>query len=134
MYCSSKRHDVNINMTWTFFDVNNFFLKKSKQRQSLICLKNCEMKNFLAILELCTFYIEYKKVEFTAINLRGRSIVKYFMQTQLLRFYKDTAKASPLPLLKISTKSTRFLPAKKMPILWIELQVSKTQKITKPYI
>ena len=40
-----------------------------------------------------------------AINFRGRTNVKYFTQTQLLRFYKDTAKVSSLPLLKIATKS-----------------------------
>ena len=35
-----------------------------------------------------------------AINFRGRTNVKYCMQTQLLAFYKDTAKVSSLPLLK----------------------------------
>ena len=61
-----------------------------------------------------------------AINFRGRANVKYFMQTQLLRIYKDTTKVSSLPLLKITTKSTHFLPAKKkIPILWIELQTNK---------
>ena len=44
------------------------------------------MNNFLAILELCAFYIEYKKVKFKAIGFRGRINVKYFMQTQILRF------------------------------------------------
>ena len=39
-----------------------------------------------------------------AINFRGPANVKYFMQTQVLRFYKDTAKVSSLPLLKITTK------------------------------
>ena len=34
------------------------------------------MNNFLAMLELCAFYIEYKKVKFAAINLRGRTNVK----------------------------------------------------------
>ena len=58
------------------------------------------MNNFLAILDLSTFYIEYKKVKLTAINFRGRSNVKYFMQAQVLR------------LLKITIKSTHFLPAK----------------------
>ena len=29
------------------------------------------MNNFLAILELCAFYIEYKKVKFMAINFGG---------------------------------------------------------------
>ena len=93
------------------------------------------MNNFLAILELCAFYIEYKKVKFTAINFRGRTNVKYFMQAQVLRFYRDTAKVSSFPLLKITTKSTHFLPAKKkIPILWIELQTNKIQKVSKPYI
>ena len=41
-----------------------------------------------------------------AINFRGRANVKYFMQTQVLRFCKDTAKVSSLPLLKITTKLT----------------------------
>ena len=57
------------------------------------------------------------------------------MQTQLLRLYKDTAKVSSLPLLKITTKSTNFLPVKKkIPILWIEIQTNKIQKVSKPYI
>ena len=93
------------------------------------------MNHFLAILELCAFYIEYKKVKFTAINFRGRTNVKYFMQAQFLRFCKDTAKVYCLPLSKIAAKSTHFLPAKKkIPKLWIELQISKTQKASKPYI
>ena len=93
------------------------------------------MNTFLAILELCAFYIEYKKVKFTAINFRGRTNVKHFMQTQFLRFCKDTAKVSSLLLLKITTKSTHFLHAKKkMPILWIELQTNKIQKVSKPHI
>ena len=48
-----------------------------------------------------------------AINFRGGANVKYFMQTQVLRCYKDTAKVSSLPLLKITTKSTHFFPVKK---------------------
>ena len=71
------------------------------------------MNNFLAILELCVFYIEYKKVKFMTINFRGRANAKYIIQTHVLRFYKATAKVSSLPLLKITTKSTHFLPAKK---------------------
>ena len=43
----------------------------------------------------------------------GRASVRHIMQTQVLRFCKDTAKVSSLPLLKITTKSTHFLPAKK---------------------
>ena len=118
MYCSSKRHGVNINMTKTSFEVKKFFLKRNKQKQSLICLKNCEMNNFLAILEFCAFYIEYKNAQFTAINFRVRTSIKYLMQIQLLRTCKGTVKVSSLPLLKVTTKSTHFLPAKKeIPIL-----------------
>ena len=70
-----------------------------------------------------------------AVNFRGRIIVKYFMQTQPLRFYKDTAKVSSLPLSKITTKSAHFLPAnKKTPIPWTELQTNEIQKVSKPYI
>ena len=71
------------------------------------------MNNIFAILELCAFYMEYKNAKLTEISFRGRNNVKYFMQTQLLRFCKDTAKVSSLPLLKVTTKSTRFHPAKK---------------------
>ena len=63
-----------------------------------------------------------------AVNFRGRANVKYFMQTQLLRFYKDTTKVSSLPLLKITTKSIHFPPVKKMPLLWIELQTRKYKR------
>ena len=48
-----------------------------------------------------------------AINFRGRANVTYFMQTQVLRFYKDIAEVSSLPLLKLTTKSIHFLSAKK---------------------
>ena len=90
---------------------------------------------FLEILELCAFYSEYKKVKFTLINFRGRNNAKYFMQTQVLRFRKDTAKVSSLPLLNITTESTHFIPAKKkIPILWIELQTNKIRKVSKSYI
>ena len=93
------------------------------------------MSNFLAKLEFFAFYIEYKKVKFTAINFHSRTNVKYFMQIQLLRFCKDTTKVSSLPLLKITTKSTHFLPAKKkIAILWIEPKPNKIQKISKLYI
>ena len=91
------------------------------------------MNNFLAILELRAFYIEYKKN--TAINFCCRTNVKYFMQTQGLRFCKDTAKVSSLPLLKTTPKSIHFPPAKKkIPVLWIELQTNKIKKASKPYI
>ena len=80
-------------------------------------------------------YIENKKVKFTAINFRGRTNVKYFLQTEVLRFCKDTAKVSFLSLFKINTKSTHFLRAKKkIPILRTELQTNKMQKVSKPYI
>ena len=39
--------------------------------------KNHAMNNFLAILELCAFYIKYKKVKFTAINFCGQTNIKY---------------------------------------------------------
>ena len=58
------------------------------------------MKNFLAILEFCASYIEYKNAKFTGIDFRGRANVKYFMQTKLLRFCKETTKVSSFPLLK----------------------------------
>ena len=35
-----------------------------------------------------------------AINFRGRTNAKYSMQTELLRFHKDTAEVSSLPWLK----------------------------------
>ena len=41
-------------------------------------------------------------------NFHGQTNVKYFMQTQVLWFCKDTAKVSSLPLLKITTKSIHF--------------------------
>ena len=74
--------------------MKNFFLKESKQRQILICSKNCKINNFLAILELCTFYIEYKNIKFGAINFSDQTKINNFMQAQLLRFCKDTAKVS----------------------------------------
>ena len=93
------------------------------------------MNNFLPTLELCAFYIEYLKVKLTIINFRGRTNVKYFIQKQSLRFCKDTPKVSCPPLLKITTKSTHFLSArKKIPVLWTELQTNKIQKVSKPYI
>ena len=51
------------------------------------------------------------------------------MQTQLLRFCKDSAKVSSPPLLEITTKPKHFLPVKKkIRILWIELQTIKNTK------
>ena len=83
------------------------------------------MNNFLAILEFCAFFIQYKTAKFTGINFYSRTNVKYFMQTQLLRF----CKVFSLPLFKIFTKSTHFLAAKKkIPVLWIELQTVTTER------
>ena len=65
------------------------------------------MNNFLATLEFCAFYTEYRNAKFTGIKFRGRNNVKYLMQTQLWRFCKNTARVSSLPLLKITTKSTQ---------------------------
>ena len=53
------------------------------------------------------------KSKFMTISFRGRVNVKYFMQTKVLRFYKDTAKDFSLLLLKITTKSTNFPLSKK---------------------
>ena len=117
-----------------FSEVKKIFLKRSKQRQNLICLKYCEMNNFLAILEFCAFYIKYKNVKFTGVNFSGQTNVKYFVQTQLSRFCKNTAKVSCLPLLKLTTKSTHLLPVKKkIPILRSKLRTNKIQKVSKPY-
>ena len=69
-YSSMHKPDVNI-----FWEEKNF-LKRNKQRQSLIWNEHVS-----AILELCTFYIEYKKVKLTVINFRGRTNVNYFIQT-----------------------------------------------------
>ena len=92
------------------------------------------MNNFLEILEFCAFYIEYKNTKFRGINFHGRSNVKYFIQTQLLRFCKITSKVPSFPLLKITTKSTHLFPVKKEILIpWIELQINKIKKISKPY-
>ena len=41
------------------------------------------MNYVLAILGLCTYYIEYKKVKFKTINCNGQTIVKYFMNAKV---------------------------------------------------
>ena len=52
------------------------------------------------------------------------------LNKQVLRFCKDIAKVFSLPLVKITTKSTHFLPPKKkIPILRIELQTNKIQSL-----
>ena len=51
------------------------------------------------------------------------------MQTQLLRFCKDTAKVYSLLVLEITTKSTHILPAKnKIPVLCITNKNTKGLK------
>ena len=70
------------------------------------------MNDFLTMLELCTFYIDYKNVKFKAINFSGRTSVKYFRQAKLLQFCKDTAKVSSPSLLKKTAKPTHSLPCK----------------------
>ena len=92
-----RKYKRNINIFWG--DVLFFLEKRNKHRQSLICSKSYEMNNYLAILGLCTFYIEHKSVKFKKINFSSRTNVKYFMQTQVLWFCKDTTKVcSPLIL------------------------------------
>ena len=76
------KHDI--------FEVKKKIFSEKKQGQSFICVKNCKINIFLALLELCAFYIEFKKVKFTVTNFRGRTNVKHLIQTQLLRFCKDT--------------------------------------------
>ena len=66
-----------------------------------------------------------------AINFRGRSNAKYFTQTQVLRFYKDTPKVSSLPLLKRTTKLTR---RRTYQYCGLTQKISKTQNVSKPYI
>ena len=39
------------------------------------------MNNVLAVLGLCAFYIECKKIKFTGSKFRSRTDAKYFMQT-----------------------------------------------------
>ena len=98
------------------------------------------MNNFLAILEYEHFTSSIKKkykrkYKNHGNKFFGRTNFKYFMQTDLLQFCKDTVKASSRPLLNITTKSTHFLPAKKKkPILWIELPTNKIQRVPNPYI
>ena len=75
--------------------LKNFFEQK-QTKAKFDPFKNCEMNNFLGILEFCPFYIEYKNAKFTGINFRGRTNVKYLKQTQLLQFCKNTAKYSCL--------------------------------------
>ena len=125
--CSSKHPSVNIKHDINIFGGKTLFFEKKQTKAKSDLFKICKKNNFLASLELYAFYIKYKKV--TAINFRGRTYVKHFLQTYLLRFCKDTAKVSSLFSLKITTKSTHFPPAKKIRILWTELQTNKIQKV-----
>ena len=100
-------------MTQTFFDVKNFFLKRNKQTGSLICLKIAKWIIFSDTGVICILHRVQKGIKFMAINFRGRTNVKCFMQTQLLRFCQDTGKVSALPLLKVCTKWTYFFPARR---------------------
>ena len=84
-----RKHKHDINIFWG----KNVFLKRNKQ---ISLFKKLWNELFLATLEFCPLYIEHKKVKFMAIHFCGRTNVKYFMQTQLLRFCKDTAKVSSL--------------------------------------
>ena len=78
MYCSSKRHDVNKNMTETFFEVKIFFEKKQTKAKFDLFKK---LWNFLAILELCAFYIEYKNAKFTELTFLIEPVLNNFLQT-----------------------------------------------------
>ena len=50
-------------------------------------------------------------------------------------FIKIPKKFFSLPLLKKTTKSSHFFPAKKnIPVLWMELQTNKIRKFSKPHI
>ena len=65
-----------------------------------------------------------------AINFRGRTSVKYFMLTQLLLFYKDTAKVSSLPLLKITSKSTIIRRYQYCELNFKQIKYKRSQNIT----
>ena len=96
------------------------------------------MNNFLPILELCVFYIEYRTVKFSKKERQLTFVVEPMLNILCKHSFcdfVDTAKVSSLPLLKITTKPKHFLPVKKkIPILWIGLQTNKIQKVSKPYI
>ena len=92
------KHDINV-----FWDKFSFFEKK--QTRSLICSKSYEMTNFLAILELCAFYLEYKKVKFMAINRKfDDEIVKPMLNIlckhSFCDFVKIQQKFPPFPCWK----------------------------------
>ena len=82
---------------------------KHTQTMSTNCLSVFDLFVGLALKRLNWLW----KSKFMTISFRGRVNVKYFMQTKVLRFYKDTAKDFSLLLLKITTKSTNFPLSKK---------------------
>ena len=85
--------------------------------------------NHLAILELCTFYIDYKNVNSKQLTLVVKSMLNILCRHSFCDFVKIPQKFLPLPMLETITKSTYFHPAKKkIPILWIELQTNKNVK------
>ena len=58
--------------------MKKLFFEKKQTKGSLIRSRNCKMNNILAILELRTFYIDYKNVTFKAINFSDQTNVKSF--------------------------------------------------------
>ena len=63
------------------------------------------------MLELNAICIEYDYIsKFTVIKFSGFSNVKFYLRTQLSRFYKYTGKMDSLSLLDIITKWKHFLP------------------------
>ena len=69
----------------------------------------------------CAFYIKYKTQNSRELTFVVEPMLGILCKHSFCDFV--TAKVSSLPLLKITTKSTHFLPAKKkITLLWIELQ------------
>ena len=86
------------------------------------------MNNFLAVLELGTFYVDYNKnVKFKTINFSGQTNI--LCRRSFCDIVKIPQKFLLLPMLEITTIPIYFLPTKeKIPILWIELQPNKNIK------
>ena len=85
-------------MTQIFFDMKYFFLKRNKQTGSLICLKNCKMNNFLVILELYAFYIEYKKVQNSwQLTFVVKPMLNILCKRSFCDFVKTPEKFLPFP-------------------------------------
>ena len=70
------------------------------------------MNNFLAVLEFCAFYIEYKNAKLTGINFVVELMLNILCKHSFSYFVKISQKFLP-SLVKITTKSTHFVPAKK---------------------